>query len=154
MFKSANQKLTAVTMRDVMVRAPASVRHSEPLRVAANRLERSSADAVVVRFDEGTIAGLLTERDIVLGAQSEAEGFPGHAGWYASKRFVLAHETESLDAVLQRLETADARRAVVVDRKGRPIGLFSMYIGIPRESVADDGCDPHLEQPERACACC
>src|SRR4051812_20802814 len=76
MFKSAKQKLTAVTMRDVMVRAPASVRHSEPLRVAANRLEQSSADAVVVRFDEGTTAGLLTERDIVLGAQSEAEDSP------------------------------------------------------------------------------
>jgi hypothetical protein len=29
-----------------------------------------------------------------------------------------------------------------------------MYIGIPGESVADDGCDPHREQPERACACC
>ncbi|MFL5417891.1 MAG: CBS domain-containing protein, partial [Myxococcales bacterium] len=138
-----NRPFDPTRMRDVMVRAPASVRHSEPLRVAANRLERSSADAVVVRFDEGTVAGLLTERDIVLGAQSEAEGFPGHAGWYASKRFVLAHETESLDAVLHRLETADARRAVVIDRKGRPIGLFSMYIGIHPESVADDGCDPH-----------
>ncbi|MFL5246487.1 MAG: CBS domain-containing protein [Myxococcales bacterium] len=149
-----NRPFDATGMREVMVRAPASVRHSEPLQVAANRLERSSADAVVVRFDEGTIAGLLTERDIVLGAQSEAEGFPGHAGWYASKRFVLAHETESLDAVLHRLETADARRAVVVDRKGRPIGLFSMYIGIHPESVADDGCDPHREQPERPCACC
>ncbi|MFL5427885.1 MAG: CBS domain-containing protein [Myxococcales bacterium] len=149
-----NRPFDPTRMRDVMVRAEASVRHSEPLRVAANRLERSSADAVVVRFDEGTIAGLLTERDIVLGAQSEAEGFPGHAGWYASKRFVLAHETESLDAVLHRLETADARRAVVIDRKGRPIGLFSMYIGIHPESVADDGCDPHREQPERPCACC
>ena len=152
MFKSANQKL--VTMRDVMVRAPASVRHSEPLRLAANRLERSSADAVVVRFDEGTIAGLLTDRDIVLGAQSEAEGFPGHAGWYASKRFVLAHEKETLDAVLDRLATADARRAVVIDGKGRPTGLFSMYVGIPAERLADDGCDPHPEQPESACACC
>jgi CBS domain-containing protein len=152
-FKSETQQLTNVNMRDVMVRAPALVRDSEPLREVARRLEHSPGDAVVVHFDDGSIAGLLTERDLVFAAQSEVEGFPGHAGWYANKRFVIAGEDESVEAVLHRLAANDFRRAVVVNRNGAPTGLFSMYIGLPRDMLADGHNRAHRPGDECACPC-
>lgn len=111
-------------VRDVMV-AAGTVSFGAPLREAAGRLEQSAADALVVVHDDGLLAGLLTERELVLGAQAEAEGHPGHAGEYAAGGFVIAQPEEALETVLQRLAERHARRAVIL-QDGVPAGLISL----------------------------
>jgi CBS domain-containing protein len=134
MTSSFSSKPGIVRVANVMVREPTTVGFWTPLRVAAELLEHAAADALLVLYEDGRLAGLLTERELVLGAQLEAEGLPGNAGHYASPRFVFAWEHELLEALLRRMVAQGVRRAVVLDGEGNPIGLVSVLMGIPLEA--------------------
>jgi predicted transcriptional regulator len=131
MISTLSSNSGIVRVANVMVRAPTVVGFRASLRDAAKLLARSRADALLVMYDDGRLAGLLTERELVLGAQVEAEGGPGHAGHYASPRFVLAREQESLEVLLRRMVVHGVRRAVVLDDEASPSGLVSVLMGIP-----------------------
>jgi signal-transduction protein with cAMP-binding, CBS, and nucleotidyltransferase domain len=131
--------------RDVMVTVP-TIRFGSPLREVAQSLKLGGGDAVLVLHDDGHLAGLLTERELALGAQAEAEGHPGHAGEYASDRFVIAQPEESLASVLQKMATRSARRAVVID-EGMPVGVISVLMSGPpaRDASASSGSQSRTE---------
>src|SRR5687767_12875563 len=91
-----------VQVRDCMVQA-VTIRACRPLREAARALLDSAADALIVIHDTGELSGLITERELVFGAQAQSEGGSGRVGEYAHARFELAHERESLEVVLHRM---------------------------------------------------
>jgi predicted transcriptional regulator len=136
MMTSLHSNPGIIRVANVMVPSPTVVGFWTPLREAAKLLERGRTDALLVMHDDGRLAGLLSERDLVLGAQAEAEGMPGRSGHYANRRFVLTHEDEALEALLRRMVVHGVRRAVVLDEEETPIGLVSVLMGIPMRGPA------------------
>jgi CBS domain-containing protein len=136
--------------REVMTLAAVVPEHAT-LREAARRLERGHADAVVVVREDGSVAGLLTERDIVLGALSAESGAASQAGAYASDAFVLARPEERLEAVVRRMLTQGVRRALVTSEALGGMGLISLRSTPPfaRADSARARFAPELlEEPE------
>jgi CBS domain-containing protein len=125
--------LADLRARDAMVRA-VTIAARAPLADAAERLWHTATDALVVVADDGAVVGLLGERDLVLGAAAEAEGFRGTVADHACLRFAEAAPDERLLRVLERMEDRDLRRAVVVER-GEPVGVISLPAParLPRE---------------------
>lgn len=108
---------------------PAEVRFSAKLEEVADRLLFGNADAVLVMHDDGNVAGLITERELVFGAQAEAEGARLRAGDVATHHFLFVREEDSLWTAVALMADHDVRLAVVVDADDAPVGLLSLAAG-------------------------
>jgi CBS domain-containing protein len=100
---------------------------TEPVRVAARRMESRNVGSLVV-IDEGERPmGILTDRDLVL--RVVAEGLDADATLVAqvmtSQPRTVSEDTPIEDA-LGLMRSASVRRLPVVDRKGRLVGVVSL----------------------------
>lgn len=112
-------------VRDVMRRDVVIVRPETPLREAAERMWESRRLLLVVG-DEHGIHGLVTTRELVLGAEAQAQGHPiDGVGDVASHSFIFTHEDESMQELARRMVHAGARRAIVVNGELRVVGVVS-----------------------------
>ncbi|WP_375766647.1 CBS domain-containing protein [Archangium gephyra] len=112
-------------VRDVMRRDVAVVGPETPLREAAERMWNSCRLLLVVGDAHG-IYGLVTTRELVLGAEAQAQGYlAGAVGDVARLDFVFTHEDETLENLARRMVHAGARRAIVIDEELRAVGVVS-----------------------------
>ncbi|HEY0096650.1 MAG TPA: CBS domain-containing protein [Archangium sp.] len=112
-------------VRDVMRRDVAVVGPETSLREAAERMWDSCRLLLVVG-DEHGIYGLVTTRELVLGAEAQAQGhLVGAVGDVASLDFVFTHEDETTEELARRMVHAGARRAIVIDGELRAVGVVS-----------------------------
>ncbi|MBL8951251.1 MAG: CBS domain-containing protein [Myxococcaceae bacterium] len=109
---------------EVMARRP-QIAASATLREAAEQLRRGHVDGLVVLHDDGAVAGVFTERDLVFAAQAEHEGFSGLVGDYVNKGYLRAWEDEDAVEVVDRMRALHLRRAVVFDREQNPTGIIA-----------------------------
>jgi predicted transcriptional regulator len=120
-------------VRDVMVRDVAVVRPETSFREAVARMRQSECPLVVV-WDGHVVHGLVTMRELVLGAEAWAQGYPIHGvGDVVSLNFIFTHEDEPVAELVRRMVHAGARRAIVVDGEMRALGVVS-----PRELTRSD----------------
>jgi predicted transcriptional regulator len=125
-------------VRDVMLRDVAVVRPETGFREVAARMRQSRCPLVVVG-DGHAIHGLVTMRELVLGAEAWAQGYPIHGvGDVVSLNFIFTHEDEAVAELVRRMVQAGVRRAIVVDGEMRAVGAVS-----PRELA-------RLDEVERA----
>lgn len=110
-------------IRDVMTKQ-APIAASATLREAAARLERSPVDSLLVLHDDGQLAGVFSERDLVFAAHAKTGG-AGHVGDYVNTHYLRAREDDSAEQVLERMSAAHVRRAVVFDGEQNPTGLIA-----------------------------
>ena len=113
----------ATRIRDVMA-THAPIAASAPLREAADRLQRCAVDSLLVLRDDGQLAGVFSERDLVFAAHAHPEAL-GHVGDFVNTRYVKAQEDDSAEEVLRRMSAAHVRRAVVFDGEQNPTGLIA-----------------------------
>jgi predicted transcriptional regulator len=112
-------------VRDVMQRDVAVVRPETGFRDAVARMKQSQCPLVIVG-DGQAIHGLVTTRELVLGAEAWAQGYPIHGvGDVVSLNFIFTHEDEAVAEVARRMVHAGARRAIVVDGEMRALGVVS-----------------------------
>jgi CBS-domain-containing membrane protein len=62
----------------------------------------------------------------VHGAEAEAQALPGHVGDHACGRFIAARPEERLAHLLDRMDDAAVKRAVVIDARGELVGVLSL----------------------------
>lgn len=122
-------------VRDVMVRDVVVVRPEAGFREAVARMRQSQCPLVVVR-GEDAIHGLVTMRELVLGAEAWAQGYPIHGvGDVVSLNFIFTHEDEPVAELARRMVQTGVRRAIVVDGEMHAVGVVSPVELSRRDSV-------------------
>ena len=116
----------AKAVRDVMAENPQSVEPSASVADAAKKLKESDIGALLVT-DGDELKGIVTDRDIVVGAVAEGKD-PDDAKVedVASTGDVTTVEPDaSLDDAVKQMREADVRRLPVVE-DGKPVGIVSL----------------------------
>jgi CBS domain-containing protein len=114
----------ASTIAEVMTPNPVTVEASESVREAARRMRDADAGAVIV-LQDGTVAGVVTDRDITVRivADGKDPGTPVREA-YSSEVTTVAPDT-SVSQAVQLMRTKAIRRLPVV-QGGRPVGIVSL----------------------------
>lgn len=128
--------------RDVM-QLPVAVEGRAALVVAARRMWRTGAETLLVLADDGALIGLLSERDLVFGAEAAAQGLAGTVADHASRGYLHVRPDDLLVEVIERMAAGAVRLAVVIGRDGEPVGIISLFgqLRVPGEDIAglEDG---------------
>jgi CBS domain-containing protein len=86
--------------------------------------DRNVGDVLVVERD-GTLCGILTDRDIVVRGVAEGKPLRALTGEICSGRLVTVSPTDDVDSVVEILRKNAIRRVPVV-RDGEPVGIVSL----------------------------
>lgn len=113
------------TVNEVMTADPRTVAPDDSLVDAAKHMDEGDVGAVVV-VEDGAVAGILTDRDIVVRAVARGQD-PQSAkvGDVATRSTVTIDADQSASAAAQLMRDNDIRRLVVV-QGGRPAGIVSI----------------------------
>jgi CBS domain-containing protein len=92
----------------------------------AKLLQEHGIGCVVVEGDDGKVAGIVSERDLVRAiGQSGSEVLKDAVSAYMTKTVVTAREADTIDRVMSEMSSHRFRHMPVVER-GRLIGLVSI----------------------------
>ena len=110
---------------DVMTRSPRTLSASASVRDAAEEMQRASIGAVVVESN-GTICGIVTDRDIVV--RCVASG--GNANEMklediCSSELVTLSPRDAIDNAIELMRSKAVRRLPVLE-DGRAVGMVSL----------------------------
>ena len=92
----------------------------------AQLLERNGIGCIVVEGEDGKVAGIVSERDIVRAVgQSGAKVLKDPVSTYMTRTVVTAREADTIDRLMSEMTTHHFRHMPVVER-GLLIGLVSI----------------------------
>lgn len=114
------------TIGDVMTAHVVTLPPDATVRMAAAEMrEHDIGDVVVV--DDGTVTGVLTDRDVVVRVVA-ADRDPDAAtvGEACTSDVVTVRAHTTVDEAVRTLREAAVRRLPVVDDEGRPVGMISI----------------------------
>jgi CBS domain-containing protein len=115
----------ARTVEEVMTRDPRTVNADDPIIDAARIMRDDDIGNVIVRQD-GEVAGIVTDRDIVVRGVAEGVDAGSTPVREVCTTGIEAIEpSASVDDALRKMREADVRRLPVVD-DGRPVGIISL----------------------------
>lgn len=96
------------------------------LSEAARMLARKHIGALVVRGNDGAIAGILSERDLVHAlADASVAALAQSVSAHMSRNVVTAAETDTVDALMEIMTRKRFRHVPIVDQE-RLIGIVSI----------------------------
>lgn len=115
----------AQTVRDVMTQNVVTLPRTAPLRDAARRMKEADIGDVIV-MDDGSMCGVVTDRDIVVRAIAEGKD-PDSAQLeeICSHEVVAVSPDDPVDRAVQLMRQRAIRRLPVVEGD-RPIGIISI----------------------------
>jgi CBS domain-containing protein len=123
-------ELSAEVIMDIreLMTAPAhTVSPEATLDEAASLMRQFAIGCVLVVDEDGKLAGIITDRDIALGAH-----WTGEALWrlriadYMRQPVHSCRADEAIDSAVREMRKHRVRRLAVVDASGHPIGLLSL----------------------------
>jgi CBS domain-containing protein len=132
-------KREPVLARDIMTSNPASVRPESTLREVAKIMRDENTGIVPVCSDNGTLLGVVTDRDIVMRTLASDES-PTNA----AARDVMTDDVEAvtpdeeLHDVVRLMGDRQVRRVPVVEREDRLVGIISMADVATRADYDED----------------
>jgi CBS domain-containing protein len=130
----------AQSIREVMTSDPRTVSASATLEDAAREMSRDDIGAVLVE-DHGSLAGILTDRDIVVRAIAEhRDPSSTKVGDIATRDVTALTPDQSVDDAIKIVREKHVRRIPVV-QDGRPAGIVSigdLAVERDRESALAD----------------
>jgi CBS domain-containing protein len=118
--------MTATNIRDVMTKNPLCLPETASVLQAARAMRDSHIGDVLVTDSSDKLAGIVTDRDIVV--RAAADGLdPRHVplGRIMSKPEYTLEPDDSIDRAIQLMSKAGVRRIPVVEN-GRPLGIVSL----------------------------
>lgn len=112
-------------VREVMTDRPRAVTPDTPVSEAARLMESEDVGALPV-LDGEQLAGIITDRDIVIRAvasEKDPKGMPVRE--IASREVATIGPDDSLSDALKLMASAQVRRIPVVDEGNRLVGMLS-----------------------------
>ncbi len=126
-------------VKDLMTKQPATVSMDDALATAAQKMWDGDCGALPVLRSDGTVAGMITDRDICMATWSR--GLAPSAICVAeamSTDLVSCSPEDTIAAVEGALRSNQLRRLPVLDAAGRLVGILSLA-DIARASQHIDG---------------
>ena len=114
----------ASTVADVMTRNPSTIEGSEPVIEAARRMKTADAGDVIV-LDNGRVAGIVTDRDIVVRVVAEGKELTTPVRDACSGELVTVAPDMSIEQAAQLMRTNAIRRLPVVENDSA-VGVVSI----------------------------
>ena len=114
----------AKSIKDAMTTKPASLPASATVADAAQQMRELDIGDVLVE-QEGRLAGIVTDRDIVVRAIAEGRDVTSKLGDIVSSEVVCITPAESADDAIRLMRERALRRVPVVEN-GRPVGIVSL----------------------------
>ena len=114
----------AKSIKDAMTTKPASLPASATVADAAKQMRELDIGDVLVE-QEGRLAGIVTDRDIVVRAIAEGRDVTSKLGDIVSSEVVCITPAESADDAIRLMRERALRRVPVVEN-GRPVGIVSL----------------------------
>jgi CBS domain-containing protein len=116
----------AERIRDVMTTDPQTLSEHTVVREAAEAMRAWDIGDVIVSDDNGQIAGILTDRDIVVRVVAEGrDPRTTRIGDIASRELTAISPDDPIGRAVQLMRERAIRRLPVVDR-GKPVGIVSI----------------------------
>lgn len=117
---------TAERIRDVMTPNPQTLPASTTGREAAEAMRANDIGNVVVTDDNGNVAGILTDRDLVVRVIAEGrDPRATHIGDIASHDLSAVGPDDSVGRAVQIMREKAVRRLPVME-KGKVVGIVSL----------------------------
>ena len=112
-------------VRDVMTTEVVVMNENESVRDAARRMKDQDIGDVLVAKEGGRLAGILTDRDIVIRALAEGRDGNWKIGEICSRQLVTLSPDMEIDKAVDMMKERAVRRLPVLDGE-RPIGIVSL----------------------------
>jgi CBS domain-containing protein len=114
----------AKSIKDAMTTTPASLPASSTVADAAQQMRDLDIGDVLVE-QEGRLAGIVTDRDLVVRAIAEGRAVTSTLGDIVSSEVVWITPTDTADDAIRLMRERALRRVPVVE-DGKPIGIVSL----------------------------
>ena len=136
----------AQSIKEVMTADPHTISSDATLQDAAREMQSDDIGAVLVT-DNGDVAGILTDRDIVVRAVAEGRDPSSTKVADVATRDVKALSPDSsVEDAIRIVREQNVRRIPVVDENGQPKGIVSIGdLAVERDSdsaLADISSEP------------
>jgi CBS domain-containing protein len=116
---------TGKHIREVMTSDPRSVEPTTSVADAARMLRTEDVGSLPI-IEQGRIAGMLTDRDIVLRVVAEGRDPEStRVADVASRELITVDPEQSLDEAARMMSDHQLRRLPVVDEDGRLVGIVA-----------------------------
>ncbi len=115
--------------RDIMSSPPLTVNEKTPLREAAKVMCENRVGSVLVVGEDGSLRGILTERDVTCATARERADVPicDMPVWeFMTPDPVYVHPETPITEVLEKFRELGVRHMPVVDKEGKPLGVISV----------------------------
>ncbi len=113
--------------QDLMTRHIATCHVNDALSIAARMMWDHDCGAIPVVHDDGSLAGMITDRDICMAAYTQGRPLDEILVNIAmAKHVVSARPDQGLDEVEQLMAEHQVRRIPVIDGDNKPIGMISL----------------------------
>ena len=134
------------SIREVMTPNPHTVQSDATLQDAAREMQQDDIGAVLVK-DNGSISGILTDRDIVVRAIAEGrDPASTKVSDVATRDVKTLTPDSSIEDAIRIVREQNVRRIPVVDDSGQPQGIVSIGdLAIERDAdsaLADISSEP------------
>jgi CBS domain-containing protein len=115
----------AKSVRDLMTPNPTTVQPSTPIIEAARIMKEEDVGSLPI-VDSERLAGMITDRDIVLRGVAEAmDAQTATVGEIASKELVTIDPQQTLDEAASLMAQYQVRRLPVCEEDGRLVGIVA-----------------------------
>jgi CBS domain-containing protein len=114
----------AKSIKDAMTTKPASLPANSTVADAAQQMRDLDIGDVLIE-QEGRLAGIVTDRDLVVRAIAEGRDVTSKLGDIVSSEVVCITPTDSADDAIRLMRERALRRVPVVEN-GRPVGIVSL----------------------------
>lgn len=115
----------AQKLRDIMTTNPVCVASSASIEEVAKLMRDNDIGDVIVH-DGGSVAGIVTDRDIVIRAVAADQNLRETSiADICTRKVVTAKPDEDIDVAIKRMFESSVRRIPVIEN-GKPIGIVSL----------------------------
>lgn len=114
-------------VKEVMTRGVECVGPDDPIQTAAEKMRNLNVGPMPVCGLDGTLAGMLTDRDIAV--RAVAEGFDPtlcRVAEVMTPGVVYCHEDDDTAEAARLMEENQIRRVLVLDREKKLVGIVSL----------------------------
>jgi CBS domain-containing protein len=120
-------EIAATPVSDIPLREPARARGHTPLIEVVSTMHEMRRGATIVEDDQGRIAGIFTERDLMLRVEhGDSSWHRQPVGEVMTRDPIRIAPTESLATALRRMREGGCRHLPVADSQGMTTGVLSI----------------------------